>query len=120
MCRYLSSSSLLTELSPVTAAVDDVDSTPFVKDTVICNNISAAATIVRAPHLEVAHDVGVLQAGQGGHLPDQAGEALRGLGLHLDLFDGILAAVQAVDGGHHHPIPPLPQAAQLLEIALVP
>ena len=71
------------------------------------------------PHLEVAHDVGVLQAGQRGDLPNQAGKALRGLGLHLDLLHGILAAVQAVDGGHHHPIPSLAQAAQLLEVALV-
>lgn len=59
-------------------------------------------------YLEVADNMGVLEAGKGGDLPNKAGEALRGLGLHLDLLDGILAAVQAVDGGHHHPIPPLP------------
>lgn len=63
--------------------------------------------------------MGVLQAGERGDLSDQAGKALRGLGLHLDLLHGILAAVQAVDGGHHHPITPLAQAAQLLKVALV-
>ena len=71
-------------------------------------------------YLEVADDMGMLEAGKGGDLPNQAGEALRGLGLHLDLLHSILAPVQAVDGGHHHPVPPLPQAAQLLEVTLIP
>lgn len=63
--------------------------------------------------------MGVLQARQRGDLPDEAGEALGGLRLHLDLLHGILAAVQAVDGGHHYPVPPLTQVAQLLEVALI-
>ena len=63
--------------------------------------------------------MGVLQAGKRGDLSNQAGKALRRLGLHLDLLHSVLAAVQAVDGGHHHPVTALAQAAQLLKVALV-
>lgn len=63
--------------------------------------------------------MGVLEAGEGGDLPYQPGEALGGLGLHLDLLHCILPAVEAVDGGHHHPITPLAQRLQLLEITLI-
>ena len=85
--------------------------------------LSAVVDVTRSgpgPHLEVAYNMGMLQAGQRGDLPNQAGEALRGLGLHLDLLHCILAAVQAIDGSHYHPIPTFAQAAQLLKVALIP
>ena len=62
----------------------------------------------------------MLQARQGGDLPYQPGEALRGLRLHLDLLDCILPAIKAVDGSHHNAIPALAKGLELLEVTFIP
>jgi hypothetical protein len=49
-------------------------------------------------HLEVAHDMGVLQPAERGHLSQQAGKPCRRFGVQADALQGVLPAVQAVDG----------------------
>jgi hypothetical protein len=66
-------------------------------------------------HLEVSDHVGVLQPRQRGDLPQDAAVAAgAAAGLQLDLLDGVLAAVEAVDGGDDDAEATAAEAVQLL------
>jgi hypothetical protein len=56
--------------------------------------------------LKVANDMGVLEAGQRGDFPQDAGVTAGGVPRHQNLLDGVHAAIQSVDGSNHQPEAP--------------
>lgn len=55
-------------------------------------------------YLEVPDDVGVLQAGEGGHLSGDARVLTGHLSLQPNLLHRILPTIQAVDNGHRQAV----------------
>lgn len=65
-------------------------------------------------NLEIPDDVGVLQAGESGHLPGDAGVLARHLPLQAYFLHGILSAVKAIDDGHCQAVRAAAQHSDLL------